>query len=58
MTTKYKPEDPILLGLQDDQVSWSEHYPNCIYGRGIQENRRVKGKHSPGEYRDQKAGVK
>ena len=34
MATNYAPADPILLGLQADQVSWSEHYPNWIYGWG------------------------
>ena len=34
MARNYKPGDPILLGLQANQVSWSEHYSNWIYGRG------------------------
>ena len=36
MARNYKPGDPILLGLQANQVSWSEHYSNWIYGRGGQ----------------------
>ena len=34
MARNYKSGDPILLGLQANQVSWSEHYSNWIYGRG------------------------
>ena len=53
MATKFKPGDPILLGIQADQVSWSEHQPNWIYGmkrRGnFARHERIHGPKSLGE---------
>ena len=51
MATDYVPGDPILFGLQADQVSWSEHQPYWAYGRGaiLLHPGRIQGPKSPGE---------
>ena len=51
MATNYVPGDPILFGLQADQVSWSEHQPYWVYGRGLilLHPGRIQGQKSPGE---------